>query len=83
MSEASRRGFLAMAGAGAAAAGVAAVSTPASAAPVKAHQGTHVEGSLVAHVRDVKTGQVSVMVEGREVVVTDHALVAHLTSKLA
>lgn len=81
-----------MAGAGAAAAGAAAVLPTSSAAMASSaaatttaavHQGTAVEGALVAHINDVKSGIVSVMVEGREVIVTDHALVAHLTSKLA
>ena len=76
-----------MAGAGAAAAGVAAVGSTAVGSTAghgsPAHKGTPVEGTLVAQVKDVKSGRITVMVEGREVVVTDHELVAHLTSKLA
>jgi hypothetical protein len=39
------------------------------------------EGSLVAHVSDIRTGRIVVMVGGREVVVTDRALTASLARK--
>ncbi len=37
------------------------------------------EGALVAFVGDVTRGEIVVMVEGREVVITDHAVVAALS----
>ncbi len=85
MNDASRRGFLAMAGAGAAAVGVAAVAGSADAATPKgeSHKGTEVDSPVVAYVKDAKTGEVAVMHGGREVVVRDHKLVAHITSALA
>jgi hypothetical protein len=86
MNESTRRGFLKVAGAGAAA-GVAAVAVGA------ATRAGHVEGSgaaeavpahgsgpLVAYVRDVRGSEVSVMVGETEVVVHDADLVARLTS---
>jgi hypothetical protein len=85
MSEASRRGFLAGVVGSAAVVGTASLATAADAATPKQkeHRGKPVKGSLVAYVQNAKTGRVSIMVDGREVVVHDHALVAHLTSKLA
>ena len=35
---------------------------------------------MVAYIDDVSTGEVSVMVEGRQVVVSDHDLVARLAT---
>jgi hypothetical protein len=37
-------------------------------------------GSMVAYVDDVSRGELAVMIEGREVVVTDHDLVARLAT---
>jgi hypothetical protein len=85
MSEASRRGFLVGAIGSAAVVGTAGLATAAeaSAPKEKKYKGTAVQGALVAYVRDAKSGRVSIMVDGREVVVHDHVLVAHLTSKLS
>jgi anaerobic selenocysteine-containing dehydrogenase len=81
MSESSRRTFLKMAGAGAAAAGVAAIATPAVAAvPDRAAPDAP---DLVAHISDPSTGEVSLLVGDREVVVHDHRLVARLTRAAA
>lgn len=88
MSESTRRGFLKVAGAGAAA-GVAAVAVGAAAK--SGHKGVegagtaaavpaHASGPLVAYVRDVRGAEVSVMVGETEVVVHDADLVARLTS---
>jgi hypothetical protein len=92
MNGATRRTFLKTTGAGAAAVGAAALvpATPASATtgensavatPVLDAPAT-ASGSLVAYVHDVASGEVSVMVEGREVTVTDHQLVAKLAQVL-
>jgi len=75
---------LKVAGAGIAAAGVAAAAAPAvlsrtsSAAAAPARVPAGAEGALVAYITDVRRGEISVMVEGREVVITDHDLVARL-----
>ena len=93
MNSANRRGFLKIAGAGAAAAGAAsllpgteslalseagpaAVAAPASATELPAGAA----GSMVAYIHDVSTGEVAVMVSGREVIVSDHDLVARLAT---
>jgi hypothetical protein len=85
MSDTSRRGFLAIAGVGAA--GVAAASVagfaPASvsgaaAAPPATKLPDDATGSLVAYVSDVRAGQVSVLVGESQVSITDHELVARL-----
>jgi hypothetical protein len=91
MSESTRRGFLKIAGAGAAV-GAAAVATtaavsgreksdaaPAAAAAVPAGA----SGALVAYVKDVRGAEVAVMVGETEVVVTDRDLVARLMAARA
>jgi hypothetical protein len=85
MEEPTRRGFLIMAGIGAAAATAGAVvattaTTGTDAAGTDpADAGTPaVAGALVAYVEDVRTGRVSVMVGETEVVVSDPDLVARL-----
>lgn len=79
MPESTRRGFIIMAGAGAAAVGAVAAASDATAAPahVKTSDVT-ANGPLVAYVSDVRKGEVSVLVGEREVVLHDHALVAKL-----
>jgi hypothetical protein len=88
MSESTRRGFLKVAGAGAAA-GVAAVAVGAATksghksvdgAGTAAAVPAHATGPLVAYVRDVRGAEVSVLVGETEVVVHDADLVARLTS---
>lgn len=91
MSESTRRGFLKIAGAGAAV-GAAAVATTAA---VKSHSSTTppagtaaavpagASGALVAYVRDVRGAEVSVMVAGTEVIVQDKELVARLVNARA
>ena len=85
MNPASRRAFLAVAGTGAATAAIAAVAAPAHAAPAPrgatpapTARPAGAEGAVVAHVKDVRRGVVTVMVKGRSVDVTDHELVARL-----
>ena len=88
MTGSNRRNFLKAAGVGAAAAGAAAAGAAAlaptavgAAAPAvdqQLHLPAAAAGSMVAYIHDVSTGEVSVMIEGREVTVTDHQLVAKL-----
>ncbi len=86
MSESTRRGFLKVAGAGAA---VGAAAVAVGAAAKSGHQSVegagaaatvpaHASGPLVAYVRDVRGAEVSVMVGETEVVVHDADLVARL-----
>ena len=79
-----------MAGTGVAAAGVAAALPSARAATEGATgqanekvTGVDVDGPVIAHVRDVATGEVAILHGEREVVVHDHELVARLTRNLA
>ncbi|MFF0268218.1 twin-arginine translocation signal domain-containing protein [Kribbella sp. NPDC004536] len=82
MGDSTRRGFLAMAGMGAAAVGVgAAAPGAASAAPAGdagAAVGQGAAGPLVAYVRDVRRNEISVMVGEHEVVLRDRDLVNRL-----
>ncbi len=92
MSESTRRGFLIMAGAGAAATAGAVVvastgsagAAPADTATADTASGTATpataSGPLVAYVQNTRSGQVSVLVGETEVVVSDPALVARLAS---
>jgi hypothetical protein len=87
MSDATRRGFLVFAGAGTAAA-VTAVAAPqiftdrpAEAAPQLAPADLADAESFVVHVKDVRKGQMAIMVGQREVLVTDHELAARLAGK--
>jgi hypothetical protein len=84
MSDATRRGFLAAAGLGTAA-GVTAVavgSIDADAAPEPGLP-ADAEGAMAAYIHDVRKGEVALMIEGREVVVTDKRLVARLAAAFA
>ncbi|MEU4396792.1 twin-arginine translocation signal domain-containing protein [Kribbella sp. NPDC023855] len=83
MSDATRRGFLVFAGAGTAAA-VGAVAAPkifgeqsADAAQLEAADLANAE-SFVVHVKDVKKGQLAIMVGEREVLITDRELAGRL-----
>lgn len=87
MNNSTRRAFLSMAAAaGAATAGVAAVgassrTTHGAAAPADAPAPDDLgdaQGSLIAYVHDLSSGEVTVMLDGHEVTVTDRALVARL-----
>jgi hypothetical protein len=86
MSDATRRGFLVFAGAGTAAA-AAAVTGPKLFAdqPAEASSSTQLEQvdladaeSFVVHVKDVRSGQMAILVGDREVIVTDRELAARL-----
>jgi hypothetical protein len=88
MSQSTRRGFLKVAGAGAAA-GVAAAAVGGATssgrhtvdgAGTPAAVPAHASGPLVAYVRDVRGAEVSVMFGETEVVVHDADLVARLSA---
>ncbi len=85
MTDATRRGFLVFAGAGTA----AAVGAVAGAKVLKDHDGdpgarrltpAELENaeSFVVHVKDVRAGQMAIMVGEREVLLTDRELAARL-----
>jgi hypothetical protein len=85
MNDATRRGFLAMAGAGTAA-GVAVIVAPGAAAALPSEDVTvppDAEGAMAAYIHDLTRGEVALMVEGREVIVTDKQLVARLARAFA
>jgi hypothetical protein len=84
MSESTRRSFLAVAGLGTAAA-VAVTVAPgvSSAVPEDASTPAGANGDMAAYVYDVTKGGVALMIEGREVVVTDKVLVARLARAFA
>jgi hypothetical protein len=86
MSDATRRGFLVFAGAGTAAAVGATVAGPklfgdqadtAASTPLQAADLANAE-SFVVHVKDVKSGQLAILVGDREVLVTDRELASRL-----
>jgi hypothetical protein len=92
MSEASRRGFLVIAGAGVAATVGAAVAgtqylldkenSAAEQPKVQDLSSADLASaeSFVVHVKDVKTGQLAILVDQREVLVTDRELAARLAN---
>jgi hypothetical protein len=83
MSDSSRRKFLAMAGTGAAV-GVGAMALPTGAAAAEdASLPRDADGVLVAYVKDVKTGELALMVDGDERTVVDKQLVARLARAFA
>lgn len=67
-------------------AGVAAVAAP-SALAATTHDDLSMpagaEGAMAAYIHDLTTGEVALMVEGRQVVVTDKQLVARLARAFA
>lgn len=82
MSDHTRRGFLTVAAAGTAAAGLATV-LPASAdaaRPTALPRSPH--SSIVAHIDNVKSGELTLMVEGHSVTVADRDLVARIAQAL-
>jgi hypothetical protein len=85
MNDATRRGFLAAAGVGTAA-GVAVVVAPGATAKPPSEDLTMppgAEGAMAAYIHDLSKGEVALMVEGREVIVTDKQLVARLARAFA
>jgi hypothetical protein len=80
MTDATRRGFLTTAGLTTAGAAVLAAGPPAEAEPALPADAS---GDLVAYVRDVRRGELVLMIEGREVVVVDKRLVTRLAAAFA
>jgi hypothetical protein len=78
MSNTSRRRFLGVAGAGAAAAGVSVAVPGAASAAVTPRSGVAGREPVVAYVEDAPSGRVTLMVGEREVVVHDPDLVRRL-----
>ncbi|TDW77314.1 twin-arginine translocation signal domain-containing protein [Kribbella pratensis] len=86
MSDATRRGFLVFAGAGTAAAvGAVAVPKILGERPGAAAGGDELQAadlataeSFVVHVKDVKSGELAILVGDREVLLTDRELAARL-----
>ncbi|HET7474731.1 MAG TPA: hypothetical protein VFJ97_01755 [Dermatophilaceae bacterium] len=79
MTDATRRGFLAAAGAGTVTAAAVAAGGAAAAAPTAGRGDTAAGHDLVAHVADARSGKVSLLIGEHEVVVHDRDLVARLT----
>ena len=84
---ASRRSFLLGAGAGATALTAAALASGSAAAAAtradadSADDASAPDGAVVAFVRDAKSGRVTLMTDGHEVVITDHALARTIARK--
>jgi len=83
MSDTTRRGFISLAGLGAAAGVAAAVVPSAGASTEDATLPAGAEGAMAAYIHDLHKGEVALMVEGREVIVTDKKLVARLARAFA
>jgi hypothetical protein len=81
MPDVARRKFLTTAGL-TTAAGVATLSASGP-AEAEATLPADARGDLVAYVRDVRKGELVLMIEGREVVVTDKRLVTRLAAAFA
>ena len=72
-----------MAGAGTAV-GVAAVALPASAGAAEdTSLPSDAEGAMLAYIHDVKKGELALMIDGHERIVTDKKLVARLAQAFA
>jgi hypothetical protein len=85
MNDSTRRGFLGLAGAGALA-GAAVLTAPgAGAAFGREDVGlpAGAPGSMAAYIHDLKRGELALMVDGREVLVTDKQVVARLARAFA
>ena len=82
MSDTTRRGFLVIAGAGAAAAGASVIGVAAAASGKPDDQLTPQDlagaESFVVHVKDVRRGQLAILVGDREVLVEDRELATRL-----
>jgi hypothetical protein len=77
MTNSTRRAFLTTAGL-TTAAGMAAVVAPASAGAEETTLPADARGAMAAYIHDVRTGEVALMIEGREVLIRDKRLVARL-----
>ena len=78
MSDTTRRGFISVAGIGAAV-GVAAAVVPGSVKAVESDNlPADVSGSMSAYIHDLHAGEVALQIEGAEVIVTDKKLAARM-----
>lgn len=80
MSDTTRRGFLALAGVGAVA-GVTVIAPPRAGAAGPAEDvilPAGSEGDMAAYIYDLQKGQIALMVQDQQVIVTDKPLVARL-----
>ena len=80
MSDASRRSFLTAAGLGTAGVLAAATVGTEQASAAEPALPPDAEGPMAAYIRDVRAGELALMVHGREVVITDKRLVARLAA---
>jgi hypothetical protein len=79
MTDSSRRTFLRTAGLSTAAGVAAAVVAPGAAdAAEDTTLPANASGPMAAYIHDVRKGELALMIEGREVIVTDKRLVARL-----
>jgi hypothetical protein len=80
MAEATRRNFLVLAGSGAATAVIASAAMPAVLAeqPERWSVPADAPSALMAYVSDVRRGEVTLLVDEREILVTDPELAARL-----
>jgi hypothetical protein len=83
MNDATRRGFLTAAGLSTAAVAALGVGGEAAADADEPTLPADAEGPMVAYVRDVRKGELALMIEGSEVIVRDKRLVARLAAAFA
>jgi|1186.fasta_scaffold140729_2 hypothetical protein len=84
MNGSTRRRFLATAGLGTAGVVAATVAgAPAADASEDHTLPADAQGAMAAYIHDVRRGEVALLIEGREVVITDKRLVARLASAFA
>jgi hypothetical protein len=80
MNDATRRGFLTAAGLSTAAIATLGVAGEVPAAADEPTLPADAEGPMVAYVRDVRKGELALMIEGHEVIVRDKKLVTRLAA---
>jgi hypothetical protein len=84
MADLTRRGFIKQTSAGAAALGALSAVPRLAIAPISSElpeadlPAAALPGPLVAHVRDVATGEIALLHGTKEIIIHDHALVAKL-----
>jgi hypothetical protein len=84
MAEATRRGFMTVAGIGTAAGLAVAVAPGATGTtPELSSLPSGASGSMAAYIHDLENGELALLVEGRQVIVTDKVLVSRLAHAFA
>jgi hypothetical protein len=84
MAEATRRGFITAAGIGTAAGLAVAVAPGATgAAPERISLPSGAPSAMAAYIHDLENGELALLVEGRQVIVTDKVLVSRLAHAFA